>query len=95
MSSPSKMNTVDIYKLALSKGLTGKEAAYEYGVRYHTLMMCGYRHKLPPLVPSKHRRNMYRNMSIEQLDNIYATLQKEIQIVLTVKAEKNGTISVI
>ena len=86
------MKTIDIYKEALARGLTGKEAAYEYGVKYHTLMMSGYRHKLPALasLTNKHRKNMYSNMTIQELDAVYASLQKEIQVILTVKSEKQG-----
>lgn len=86
------MKAIDVYREALSRGLTGKEAAYEYGIKYHTLMMAGYRHKLPALVSltNKHRKNMYRNMTIGELDAVYASLQKEIQVILSVKSEKQG-----
>jgi hypothetical protein len=74
-----KMSGLDAYKLALARGLSGKEAAYEYGIKYHTLWTAGFRHKLPPLVKDNRRNTMYLNMSDEQLLNYHASLVSEIQ----------------
>jgi hypothetical protein len=74
-----KMKGLDAYKLALARGLSGKEAAYEYGIKYHTLWTAGFRHKLPPLVKDNRRNTMYLNMSDEQLLKYHASLVSELQ----------------
>lgn len=73
------MKGLDAYKLALARGLSGKEAAYEYGIKYHTLWTAGFRHKLPPLVKDNRRNTMYLNMSDEQLLKYHASLVSELQ----------------
>ncbi len=77
------MQLVDIYKEALSRGLSGKEAAYEYNVKYHSLWMAGRRNNLPPLVRTKtnRRKLMYENMTNEQLLIVHASLTQELCIV--------------
>ena len=82
------MKTIEIYREALSKGMSGKEAAYEYGVKYHTLWTAGRRAGLPPLVRDNRRTYMYRSMGAEQLRNTYETLHQELQIVKKVAFEK-------
>jgi hypothetical protein len=73
-----KMTGLDAYKMALARGLSGKEASYEYGIKYHTLWTAGFRHKLPPLVKDNRRNTMYLNMSDEQLLAYHASLTSEI-----------------
>jgi hypothetical protein len=74
---------VDVYKEALSKGLTFKEAVYEYNVKYTSLWMAGKRHNLPPLVRTKTNRRilMYADMTEKQLLTVHASLTQELSIV--------------
>ena len=82
------MTGLDAYKLALARGLSGKEAAYEYGIKYHTLWTAGFRHKLPPLVKDNRRNTMYLNMSDEQLLKYHASLVSELQHIEKIIASK-------
>lgn len=77
------MRMVDIYKEALAKGLTFKEASYEYNIRYSSLWKAGKRANLPPLVRTITNRRvlMYGDMTEKQLLTVHASLTKEISIV--------------
>lgn len=86
------MSGLDAYKLALARGLSGKEAAYEYGIKYHTLWTAGFRHKLPPLVKDNRRNTMYLNMSDEQLLNYHASLVSETLHIEKVIASRPTTV---
>lgn len=88
MATIVTMKLIDVYKLALSKGLSGKEAAYEYNVKYHSLWMAGHRHKMPPLVRDNRRTTMYRNMTNEQLLVVHASLTEEILTVQKIQKQR-------
>ena len=77
------MRMVDIYREALAKGFTYKEAAYEYNVKYTSLWMSGRRANLPPLVRTITNRRilMYRDMTEKELLTVHASLTKEIATV--------------
>jgi hypothetical protein len=77
------MRMVDIYREALSKGLTYKEASDEYNVKYTSLWMSGRRAHLPPLVRTITNRRilMYGDMTEKQLLTVHASLTKELSIV--------------
>jgi len=77
------MRMVDIYREALAKGLTFKEASFEYNIKYSSLWKCGRRAGLPPLVRTITNRRilMYGDMTEKQLLTVHASLTKEISIV--------------
>jgi hypothetical protein len=82
------MKLIDVYKLALSKGLSGKEASYEYGVKYHSLWMAGHRHKMPPLVRDNRRTTMYRNMTNEQLLKCHDSVKEELETIIKIQSDR-------
>ena len=81
---------VDIYKLALAEGLSGKEAAWKYNVKYHSLWTAGNRHCLPPLPStwSQKREAVYAQMSQERLVNYRESLQKELEVVKAIQISR-------
>lgn len=86
MEAPNKLTLKEIYIKALARGLTAKEAAFEYGCNYVSLLNRGPENGLPPLASHwkrKDQRNLEK-MSDEELHrlrdcfNSWASLTDEI-----------------
>ena len=86
MEAQNKLTLKEIYIKALAKGLTAKEAAFEYGCNYISLLNRGPENGLPPLASHwkrKDQRNLEK-MTNEELQklresfNAWASLTDEI-----------------
>lgn len=61
MEAQNKLTLKEIYIKALARGMTAKEAAFEYGCNYISLLNRGPENGLPPLV-SHWKRKDQRNL---------------------------------
>lgn len=86
METPNKLTLKEIYIKALAKGLTAKEAAYEYNCNYVSLLNRGPENGLPPLASHWKRRDQ-RNLEkmtneellrLRECFNAWALLTDEI-----------------
>lgn len=70
------MRIQDIYRLALARGLTAKEAGAEYKVNHQSLAKCKGRYSLPSLVSEyeKADREAMARMSDKELDSYIKVL---------------------
>ena len=89
----TNLSMLDVYKLALSEGISGKQAAWKYNVRYHSLWTAGKRHCLPPLPNSwsKKHEAVYVKMSHEMLMHYRESLEKELQTVKAIQERRANT----
>jgi len=70
------MRIQDVYRLALARGLTAKEAGAEYKVNHQSLAKCKGRYSLPSLISEceKANREVMARMSDKELDSYIKVL---------------------
>lgn len=75
------MNLKSIFRIALVRGLTAKEAGAEFGVRWDSLHKVGKRHKLPPLITEYEK---------DELRSLNSMTTQELRTYICILGESNN-----